>query len=219
MPSQNNSVELIGIYGSDETHALSAWTSTSRDLTEDKKKRIPQLLKMLAENGHETPFEKSSIHFLVTSDVASHVHVLKHRVGISVNAESARYKELKDDKFYVPIDWNEREKLMYTQHMEDSLKKYHEALERLVAGGVSRKRAKESARLYLPYGNQITADVMFNFRSFHHFLKLRYSVHAQLEIRNIAHDMLRLVSEAHVFDDTLSAFGLTVDGKIREPFE
>ena len=35
--SNENKVELIGIYGSDETHALSAWTSTSRDLTEDKR--------------------------------------------------------------------------------------------------------------------------------------------------------------------------------------
>jgi thymidylate synthase (FAD) len=219
MSSQSNTVELIGIYGSDETHALSAWTSTSRELTEDKKKRIPQLLKMLAENGHETPFEKSSIHFLVTSDVASHVHLIKHRVGVSINAESARYKELKDDKFYVPIDWDEQEKKLYVQHMEDSLKKYHETLARLVSNGVPRKRAKESARLYLPYGNQITADVMFNFRSFYHFLKLRYSVHAQLEIKNIASDMLKLVSETQAFDDTLSAFGLTIGGKIREPFE
>ena len=219
MLSHSNKVELIGYYGSDEIHALSAWTSTSRNITEEKRNRIPQLLKMLAENSHETPFEKSALHFLVTTEVATHVQLLKHRVGVSINAESARYKELKDDKFYVPIDWNEHEKLMYTRHMEDSLKKYHEALERLVASGVPRKRAKESARLYLPYGNQITADVMFNFRSFYHFLKLRYSIHAQLEIRNIAKDMLQLVSEAHVFDDTLSAFGLTVDGKIREPFE
>lgn len=45
---------------------LSAWTSTNRDLTEDKKKRLPELLKMLAEKGHHTPFEKSSLHFLVT---------------------------------------------------------------------------------------------------------------------------------------------------------
>ena len=106
MPSQQNKVELIGYYGSDETHALSAWTSTSRDLTEDKKNRIPKLLKMLAENGHETPFEKSSIHFLVTSDIASHIHLLKHRIGVSINAESARYKELKEDKYHVPVDWD-----------------------------------------------------------------------------------------------------------------
>jgi hypothetical protein len=38
----------MGWYGSDETHALSAWTSTSRDLTDEKRERIPQLLQMLA---------------------------------------------------------------------------------------------------------------------------------------------------------------------------
>ena len=90
-----NEVELIGYYGSDESHALSAWTSTSRDLTDNKRDRMGKLLNMLAEAGHHTPFEKSSIHFLVTTDIASHIHILKHRVGVSVNAESARYKELK----------------------------------------------------------------------------------------------------------------------------
>ena len=39
-----NSVSLLGHYGSDEVIACSAWTSTSRDLTEDKKKRIPKIL-------------------------------------------------------------------------------------------------------------------------------------------------------------------------------
>ena len=219
MSPQNNIVELIGFYGSDETHALSAWTSTSRDLSEEKKNRIPQLLKMLAENEHHSVFEKSSLHFLVTTDIASHVHLVKHRIGVSINAESARYKELKDDKFYVPEDWDDEEKNLYIEHMETSLKKYHDTLSRLVAKGVSRKRAKESARLYLPYGNQITADVMFNFRSFYHFVKLRYSTHAQLEIRNIARDMLHLVKDTGKFDDTLNAFGLVVDGKVRGPFE
>ncbi len=218
MSAQKNKVELIGYYGSDESHALSAWTSTSRDLTEEKKNRIPNLLKMLAENGHETPFEKSSLHFLVTSDVASHIHIIKHRIGVSVNAESARYKELKDDKYYVPTDWDNEEAIAYVMHMDHSLQKYHETLERLVRKGMSRKRAKESARLYLPYGNQITADVMFNFRSFYHFLHLRYSEHAQLEIREIAKQMLELVVETGSFTSTLEAFGLTENGKIRNPF-
>jgi ribosome-binding protein aMBF1 (putative translation factor) len=35
-----NTVELIGYYGSDEIHAQSAWTSTSRELTEDKVRYI-----------------------------------------------------------------------------------------------------------------------------------------------------------------------------------
>jgi thymidylate synthase (FAD) len=218
MPPQPNKVELIGFYGSDESHALSAWTSTSRELTEDKKSRIPQLLKMLAENGHETPFEKSSIHFLVTTDIASHIHLLKHRIGVSINAESARYKELKEDKYHVPVDWDAEEKELYIEHMEASLQKYHSTLERLVQKGMSRKRAKESARLYLPYGNQITADVMFNFRSLVHFLRLRYSEHAQVEIKNLAKQMLDLVVETGSFPATLEAFGLTVNGQTRKPY-
>ena len=54
MSSQDNKVELIGFYGGDEAHALSAWTSTNRELSEEKQAQIPSLLKMLAENGHET---------------------------------------------------------------------------------------------------------------------------------------------------------------------
>jgi thymidylate synthase (FAD) len=219
MPFQPNKVELIGYYGSDESHALSAWTSTSRDLTEDKKARIPQLLKMLAQNGHETPFEKSSIHFLVTSDIASHIHLLKHRIGISINAESARYKELKEDKYYVPVDWDSEEKELYIEHLESSLQKYHASLERLVQKGMSRKRAKESARLYLPYGNQITADIMFNFRSFAHFLRLRYSSHAQIEIRDIAQKMLEQLIQTNSFTHTLEAFDFVNQGKICNPFD
>jgi thymidylate synthase (FAD) len=215
-----NKVELIGTYGGDETHALSAWTSTSRDLTEEKRTRVGNLLSMLARENHGTPYEKSSIHFLVTTDIASHIHLLKHRAGVSLNGESARYKELKDDKFYVPVDWDEDEKLRYIEHINISLKNYHETLQRLVDKGMPRKRAKESARLYLPYGIQLTADVMFNFRSFVHFLQLRYSNHAQLEIRDIARKMLECVKETGSFDLSLKAHGLLLeDGSIRPPFE
>jgi len=209
MSSQDNKAELIGFYGGDEAHALSAWTSTSRDLTDNKKSRIPSLLKMLAENGHETPFEKSSLSFLVTTDIATHIQLLKHRIGCSINAESARYKELKDDKYYVPRDWSNEEKARYIAFMEDALMRYHDALERLVAGGMDRKRAKESARFYLPYGNQITADVMFNWRSFNHFLGLRMKPGAQREICWLAEEMLKQVKEipGDPFKHTIQAFG------------
>ena len=209
MPFQENKAELIGWYGGDEAHALSAWTSTSRDLTIEKRERIPKLLKMLAENGHETPFEKSSLHFLVTVDTSVHVQLLKHRIGVSINAESARYKELKDDKYYVPDDWPINEKVKYIAFMEDAIMRYHETLDRLVKGGMDRKRAKESARFYLPYGNQVTMDVMFNWRSFNHFLGLRMKPEAQAEIRNLAEEMLRHVREidGNPFEHTIAAFG------------
>lgn len=207
MSDGKNRVELIGIYGDDTTHCLSAWTSTSRELTEEKHNRIPKLLEMLAKEGHHSVFEKSMIHFLVTTEIATHIHLLKHRIGVSINGESARYKELKDDKFYIPQDWDEDERSRYITFMENSLKNYHETLDRLVAKGVPRKRAKESARFYLPYGNQITADISFNFRSFMHFQGLRNSEHAQVEVRELAQEMLKLVKETGKFDLSIKAFG------------
>ena len=209
MSFQNNKAELVGWYGSDEIHALSAWTSTSRELTLEKRGRIPALLRMLAENGHETPFEKSSLHFLVTVDTATHIHLLKHRIGVSINGESARYKELKEDKYFVPVDWSTEEKAKYIAFAEDALMRYHDTLKRLVDNGMDRKRAKESARFYLPYGNQITMDVMFNWRSFHHFLNLRMKPDAQKEVCDLATQMLKLVSDipGEPFRHTLTALG------------
>ena len=204
----NNTVELLGTYGSDETHALSAWTSTSRDLTEKKRSRIGKLLNMLAREGHHTPFEKSSLHFLVTSDIASHIHLLKHRIGCSINGESSRYKEFKEDKFYIPNDWDSEEQKKLKEHIQDSYDRYHTCIKNLEDQGFPRARAKESARFYLPYGIQITCDVMFNWRSFAHFQKLRNDEHAQVEIREIAQKMLDLIIEKGDFPLTIEAMKL-----------
>jgi len=203
-----NSVELLGYYGSDDVIACSAWTSTSRELDDDKKQRIPKLIDQLWSNGHETPFEKGTVHFLVNCDIASHIHLLKHRIA-SINAESARYKELKEDKFYVPEDWdnitsnfNADENVFnvidnkwvnilrgYTD-LGNNL--YHQCIKDLEPI-LGRKRAKESARFFKTYNSQIQADIMFNMRSFANFQKLRNSEHAQKEIKDIANDMLILV--------------------------
>jgi len=188
-----NTVELLGHYGSDETIACSAWTSTSRTLNEEKRKRIPKLINMLWSEGHETPFEKCSVHFLVDCDIASHIHLLKHRIS-SLNAESARYKELKEDKFIVPDDWPEywQKKLAYYTQQGNEL--YHQCVGELT-DTLGRKRAKESARFFKTYNSKIQSDVMFNMRSFANFQKLRNSEHAQKEIREIAQLMIDLVRE------------------------
>src|SRR5690606_34178107 len=99
-----NSTELLGYYGGDIVIAQSAWTSTYRDLEPDKIARVDKLIHMLWKNGHETPFEKGVVQFLVDTDIATHIHLLKHRIASS-NGESARYKELKEDKYYLPDDW------------------------------------------------------------------------------------------------------------------
>ena len=205
----DNKVELLGYYGSDEVIACSAWTSTSRNLTDEKRGRIQRLIEMLWVNGHETPFEKGSVHFLVDTDIASHIHLLKHRIS-SLNAESARYKELKEDKHYIPEDWTQKWQDTLRDYTDAGNQLYHKCLEELEPV-LGRKRAKESARFFKTYNSQIQADITFNMRSFANFQKLRNSEHAQVEIREIAAMMLELVQEieGNPFKFTLEAFKLT----------
>jgi thymidylate synthase (FAD) len=203
----DNTVELLGHYGSDEVIACSAWTSTSRELDEKKRERIPKLIDMLWSHGHETPFEKGSVHFLVDCDIASHIHLLKHRIS-SLNAESARYKELKEDKTFIPDDWPDFWQQQLKQYTEDGNRLYHKCLADLEPE-LGRKRAKESARFFKTYNSRIQADVQFNMRSFANFIKLRKSEHAQKEIREIAEKMLDLVKgiEDNPFQHTLNSWG------------
>jgi flavin-dependent thymidylate synthase len=210
MPQQPNKVELIGHYGSDETIALSAWTSTSRDLTPEKRDRIPELINKLWTSGHKTPFEKGVVHFLVTTDIATHIHLLKHRIA-SINAESARYKEIKHDQYYVPDDFaGGKQHDFWTdaliEHTERGNHLYHQYLAEMTPV-IGRKRAKESARYFKSYNSQITADVMFNMSSFANFIKLRRADDAQVEIRNIAQAMFELVYciKGNPFQHTLKA--------------
>ena len=206
----DNSVELLGYYGDDTVIACSAWTSTSRELTEEKKSRVGKLIDMLWSNGHETPFEKASVHFLVNTDIASHIHLLKHRIS-SLNAESARYKELKEDKYYLPEDWQDIQRCRdsvkfggddYSEPWLETLRRYTEQGNMLYHQCIAdlepilgRKRAKESARFFKTYNSQIQADVSFNMRSFANFVKLRRCEHAQLEISEVADKMLKLVMD------------------------
>ena len=205
----NNTVELLGYYGNDNIHAQSAWTSTSRELTDDKIKRMPNLLNMLASEVHHTPFEKSHLHFLVNVDQATHIHLLKQRVVVSINGESARYKELKEDKTYLPADWDKKWLLELEAFSYNSNKLYHKALEDLTPI-LGRKRAKASARFFKAMNSQITMDISFNFRSFVHFQGLRNSEHSQKEVRELAQQMLELVKniEGNPFKLTLEAFKL-----------
>lgn len=203
-----NTVEMIGHYGGDTQHALAAWTSTSRDLPSEKLARVDALLSMLATEGHTTPFERSTLHFLVRTDIATHIHLLKHRIGVGVNGESARYKELKD-RYYLPADWPEfwRHRLQAFTNSGNSL--YRECLNSLVrTHGMPRKRAKETARYFKSYNSQLEADVIFNFRSFAHFQYLRNDEHAQGEIRDIAQQMLAMVRSLPEFAGTIRAFEL-----------
>ena len=67
------------------------------------------------------------------------------------------------------------------------------------------------------YNSQIEGDVSFNMRSFANFWKLRNSPHAQLEIREIAREMIDLVAniEGNPFKETMRLFDLYDNHKVK----
>ena len=202
-----NKVTLLEFAGSDLSHARAAWASTNKEVTSDKLGRVPQLLKYLAEHEHGTPFEHSMLSFHVQGDIASHIHCLKHRTGVSINTESARYKEMRDDLYYLPEDWPSEWEDQTIESLEEQHRHYHAFIQLMVDKGKDRNRAKEIARYVLPYSHQLRWVMTFNFRSFMHFQKLRNSPHAQREIREIAKEMLRISFCDGRFNHSLAAYG------------
>jgi flavin-dependent thymidylate synthase len=231
-----NKVELIGWYGGDKAIARAAWTSTQIDVDAKTDEQIRDLLvNKLWNNGsgkpHKTPFERGIVEFNITCEQASHIHLLKHRLA-NINGESARYKELKEDKYYLPEDWfgiTNKQKLYSPVYKTFNLQLdsedydwynlleeytqlgnylYHKALEDLTPI-LGRKRAKESARFFKTMNSQLTLSVMMNMSCFSNFYTLRHDEAAQKEIQWIAAEMLECVKniEGNPFQHSLAAFG------------
>jgi thymidylate synthase (FAD) len=168
---------------------------------------------------HKTPFERGIIEFNITCEQASHIHLLKHRLA-NINGESARYKELKEDKYYLPEDWKNITPSVNQEiagddwyqilniYTEIGNELYHNALKDLTPI-LGRKRAKESARFFKTMNSQLTLSVMMNMSCFSNFYNLRHDEAAQKEIQWIAEEMLECVKniEGNPFQHSLAAFG------------
>ncbi len=193
-----NKVELIGFYGSDEVISCSAWTSTSRDLTEKKRARIGNLINMLWSEGHETPFEKGVVHFLVDTDIASHIHLLKHRVS-SLNAESARYKELKEDKYFLPEDWEnipvseklEHRKREYEAYIDSVLNEMHSISDTIRNEIKEIKKIRTDNREHLKF---VSVDIQAAHAVAKHEKNIRRCSAAQLEAKNLMKEAVANIS-------------------------
>lgn len=227
MNEHQNSVELVDWYGGDKAIARAAWTSTQIDVNKKTKEEIEDLLvnklwKNKSGKPHKTPFERALIEVNITCEQASHIHAIKHRLA-NINGESARYKELKEDKYYLPSDFelvetnaeilNKYNKYNWKDLLEEKTIElnylYHQCLKDAVPI-LGRKRAKESARYFKTMNSQITLSVMMNMSCFHNFYTLRADTAAQKEIQWIANEMLTCIKniEGNPFSATLKAFDL-----------
>lgn len=233
-----NRVEYITHMGNDNLHALSAWASTFYDLDLEmpeeenmrvdhiveyiisksaRMRNVEDLLKYLAENEHESPFRMSAFVFGMTTEIATHIQKLKHAVILEAeNGESAKYKELKEDKFYLPKDWldyGDVGKKWYetlkndTEHMN---RQYHQCYKELKEAGMPLKRVKESSRFFKTYNSQINTINKFSFAGVMILHKKRTVDFAQEEIKEVANEMVDIIRNlnGNPFKYSLKAFGL-----------
>jgi thymidylate synthase (FAD) len=159
----------------------------SKGLEQDSK-----LIHYLLRNAHTSPFEMVEFKFRVHCPLFVARQWMRHRTW-NFSEVSRRYTE-ENLEFYIPDNFRLQansnkqascgflaadssafvaEKL--TNHVNESLKLYHEAL----AAGV----AREMARLFLPQNMYTTFIAKVDAHNLMHFLKLRLHEHAQYEIR------------------------------------
>lgn len=232
-----NKVELFDYMGSDKSHALAAWASTFLELDLDmpddihlrvdfvvdhilknskRIRNVEQLLEYLGTEAHTSPFRFSMFHFAMTIDIATHIHLLKHAVAVYAdNAESARYKVLKDNKFYLPYDWNTPVGLKWSNKLKEASEYnnelYLQCYEELVADGMSKARAKETSRYFKMYNTQLNVMKMISFDGFVQIYKKRnLASPSQREVALVLEQMKDLILniEGNPFEYSMKAFNI-----------
>ena len=139
----------------------------------------------LVRNRHGSPFEHNSFTWRITAPIFVWREFMRHRIGVSYNEESGRYKQL-DPVFYVPgknrnlvqigkvghyefVPGTDRQHQEVTALLTEASVFSYESYEFLLQSGV----AREVARMCLPLNVMSTAYVTMNARSLMNFLSLR----------------------------------------------
>jgi len=178
-----------------------SFNSTSAELDDSGK----GLIKFLMRERHGTPFEHTFFKFRVKAPIFVFREWHRHRVGHSYNEWSGRYSQLAPE-FYVPDvvltqtgkpgaykfeETNEASAEQYKNWLRDSSNLAYQLYEQSLELGVS----KQQARGFLPVFTYSEMIWSCNSRSLMHFLGLRNSEQAQMEIREYARVVELLFSE------------------------
>lgn len=177
-------VEAREVSGSDDSVVRAMLVSTQGAESLDAS-ATPGRINFLMANRHGTPFEHASMTFYVEAPIFVFREWHRHRIGVSINEVSGRYREL-DPTFYVPPPDRPMVQVGKPGHYEfvagdpaqhelavdlmkasytDSYRSYRSLLE----AGV----AKEVARVVLPVGIYSAMYWTCNPRSLMAFLSLR----------------------------------------------
>ncbi len=138
--------------------------------------------------------------------------LVRHRAGFAFSQLSQRYVDESQIAFVLPpeIEPDTRAYEIWLGACESSLQSYRELLEDLAEkigtegkATTRKKRARQAARAVLPNSAETKIVVTGNARSWRHFIEMRGSAGADIEIRKLAVAVLGILKpEApHIFGD------------------
>lgn len=158
-------------------------------------------VKMLLGRNHESCLEHYSFSVKFITDRAVHNEMVRHRLA-SYSAESSRYCNYSRDKFCNEITVIKppffTEGTAPFEHWRKAMKEAESAYFFLLS-----TNKPEEARCVLPLSLKIETVMTANLREWRHFFKLRTSVYAHPQMRQITIPLLKELKEKIpvVFDD------------------
>ncbi|MGH3728389.1 MAG: FAD-dependent thymidylate synthase [Micromonosporaceae bacterium] len=169
-------------------------------------------IRHIIEVGHLSVLEHGSVTFYLTGMSRSLTHELIRHRHFSYSQLSQRYVPERDAAMVVPeaIASDPELSEKFAAAADASLAAYNELLEGLEKrfAGVEnatlrRKQARQAARSVLPNATETRIVVTGNYRAWRHFIAMRASEHADVEIRALAVECLRQLKQAapNVFAD------------------
>ena len=157
-------------------------------------------LKHIIDVGHFAVLEHASVTFYITGISRSCTHELIRHRHFSYSQLSQRYVPEDDAEVVIPPGLEDDPELqqMVLDAADASRRVYLELLAKLEAkfadqpnAVLRRKQARQAARAVLPNDTETRIVVTGNYRAWRHFIAIRASEHADVEIRRLAIACLR----------------------------
>lgn len=169
-------------------------------------------LRHIIDVGHFSVLEHASVSFYITGVSRSCTHELIRHRHFSYSQLSQRYVPEQDSQVVVPPGIEDDPELLndFLAAADASRAAYTELLARLEAkladsgnATLRRKQARQAARAVLPNATETRIVVTGNYRAWRHFIAMRASEHADVEIRRLAIECLRRLIDVapQVFSD------------------
>lgn len=211
-------VELISVWGDDNTVCDCARVSFNKRAENYSKENNEKLINYLVKHKHTSVFRHPQIQFRIVCPIYVERQLFKHQVGMSANSISGRYVDFSDTYTLVkewrtqstdskqgsaePLDFYGQEECNIIEHnIVEACKK---AYKDLIDLGVS----KEQARTILPLNLNTQFIWTGSLLSFIHLFKLRLKSDAQAETREVAELMLDQLKQNGSFEHSLKSFEL-----------